>query len=58
MKGTLNPLNILKVRKYRKQNSNIGKFPYSGLEVFMGPQGERENNHRHKNNNRKTRKIP
>lgn len=29
MKGTKNPLSIFKVRKYRKQNENIGKFPYS-----------------------------
>ena len=41
MKGIYNPLSIIEVKKYRKQNENIGKFPYSGLEVFMGGQGKR-----------------
>lgn len=40
MKGTKNPISIIKTRKYRKKNNKIGKFPYSGLEVFMGGQGK------------------
>ena len=40
MKGVLNPLNILRVRKYRKEKANMGLFPYSGLEVYMGGQGK------------------
>lgn len=29
MKGIYNPINIIKVRNYRKKNKNIGKYPYS-----------------------------
>lgn len=40
MKGIYNPISIIKTKKYRKKNKNIGKYPYSGLEVLMGGQGK------------------
>lgn len=51
MKGTLNPLSIFKVRKYRKQNSNIGKFPYSRARSIHGRTRKGKNNYSHKNYN-------
>ena len=58
MKNYYNPINIFKVRRYRKNNKNMGKYPYSGLEIFMRWTRQRKNNKRNKINFGKTRKIP
>ena len=40
MSSYYNPLNIFRVRAYRKRNKKENTYGYSGLEVYMGAQGK------------------
>lgn len=49
MKGTKNPLSILKVKNYRKKNKNIGKYPYSRTRSIYAERKEKEKQYLPKN---------
>ena len=42
MKGIYNPISIFKTRRYRKQNKNIGKYPYSRTRSINAADKEKE----------------
>ena len=52
MKGIYNPISILKVKKFRKENKDIGKYPYSRFRsIYADGQGKRKDNKCRKTNN-------